>query len=329
MNTIKKNIHQFLIALAIAVIFASCSPAGGEHPGDEYMPDMYHSIAYEANYQDYYYFNTWGEEKEYYKIAKPRKPVTGTVPRGYAGLAEVNRPEYEAVLAGGNTLNAISVPVNGSVPYPYENTEEERARATAEIIQNPFPITEQGLAKGKELYDIFCGICHGAKGNGIGYIVNEEENKNVKYPAQPANFLTDEFVNASNGRYYHAIMHGKNVMGAYPDKISFEERWQVIHYIRQLQAKDRKLTYNEEENSLNEVEIPGASVEKASFQLIDPEHINWAMIKGSHGHDDAHQGHGAEDHEHDTHQDDKHAEETNPKGGDHGEHAKDDHSEGH
>lgn len=326
MNKLKKNTYQLLIALAFAVVFAACSPSDGNHAGDEYMPDMFHSIAYEANYEDYYYFNTWGEKEEYYKIAKPRKPVMGTVPRGYAGLAQADDEKYLAAVKGGNTLNSISTPVNGSVPYPYGNTEEERTRATAEIIQNPFPITEDGLARGKELYDIFCGICHGEKGNGIGYIVNEEENKNVKYPAQPANFLTDEFVSASNGRYYHAIMHGKNVMGAYNGKMSFEERWQVIHYIRALQAKDRKLAYSEEENTLNEVEVPGASVAMADFELTDPEHINWAAAKKAHGHgaegasDHGHgEGHAA-DHGEADHKEESHGE---------GEHPHDDHGEEH
>jgi hypothetical protein len=53
-------------------------------------------------------------------------------------------------------------------------------------------------------------------------------------------------------------MYGKNAMGAYKDKISYEERWQVIHYIRSLQAKALKLAYNEFENTLNDVDRPAA-----------------------------------------------------------------------
>ncbi len=77
---------------------------------------------------------------------------------------------------------------------------------------------------------------------------------------------------ASNGRYYFAIMHGKNVMGGYADKISYEERWQVIHYIRSLQAKDKKLVYNEKENTLNEIDVPGqAMVPIASYEETGSE----------------------------------------------------------
>ena len=140
------------------------------------------------------------------------------------------------------------MPLNGHVPYYYPDTDEGRARAAAEIIQNPFPITAEGLERGKELYDIYCGICHGEKGDGNGYLVREDGGV---YPAAPKNFLLDEFVTASNGRFYHAIMYGINVMGSYADKLSYEERWQVIHWIRALQAKDRKLKYDENENTLN------------------------------------------------------------------------------
>lgn len=76
-----------------------------------------------------------------------------------------------------------------------------------------------------------------------------------KYPAQPAILTSDEFTAASNGRFYFAIMHGKNVMGSYADKLSYEERWQVIHYIRALQAQNKGLQYDENGNTLNKTDF--------------------------------------------------------------------------
>ena len=87
-----------------------------------------------------------------------------------------------------------------------------------------------------------------------------------KYPAAPANFLLEEHLSASNGRYYHAIMYGKNVMGAYKDKLSFEERWNVIHYIRSLQAKELKLEYNQMSNTLNNVDRPAGEIVSVKIQ---------------------------------------------------------------
>ena len=283
----KKSFNRLALVLAFALMMAlyACGPAGVNEPGDEYMPDMGHSIAYEANYYDYYPYNRWGSAEEYYEMAKPRKPVMGTIPRGAAGHAV------------SDNMNAIKVPPNGSVPYYYADTEAERTRAMNEITTNPFPITAAGLAVGKDLYDINCGICHGDKADGNGWLV-DEKNPNPAYPAQPALLNNDEFTAASEGRFYHAIMHGKNVMGGYADKLSYEERWQVIHYIRSIQAKDRKLVYSETANTLNNAATPGASMPHKMAKAVK---LSVPMLAGGHGahdsgHDAGHDNHDGHDH---------------------------------
>lgn len=260
---------------------AACSQPGGDDTGSEFMPDMAHSVAYEANYYNYYYNNTWGTEEEYYEYAKPRLPVNGTVPR--------------------RSSKTISVPTAGdNTPYYYGDSEEERTRASAELVNNPYPITDAGLANGKELYNISCGICHGEKGDGNGYLVRDDGGM---YPAQPANLIKEEFVNASNGRFYHSIMYGKNLMGSYKDKLSYGERWQVIHYIRSLQAKELKLDYNQYSNTLNTVDRPAGEIKQMAMHSSDDHNA---------GHDDGH-GHGhTKDHHddksahHNDHSDDHH-----------------------
>ncbi len=278
-----KNILILFIALATLATFNACSGPSGNNPGREYMPDMGHSVAYEANVFNYYYLNTWDSAsvKTLKELSMPRNPVAGTIPRGYAGTS----------VKGNQT--SISVPVNGSVPYYYTNTDDERARAMNEIIDNPFPITDAGLAKAKDLYNIYCGICHGEKGDGNGWIV-DEANPNAKYPAVPANFLQDTFYNSSNGRYYHAIMYGKGVMGGYSDKISYEERWQIIHYIHALQAKERKMIYNESANTMtsNTADVPGSSMPQ-----IAEDHNEHHNSDEDHSHGDHDGGHGSEGHD--------------------------------
>ncbi len=265
MNRIEILIRRAILLMILLWVLQSCSPSEGNKTGHEYMPDMAHSIAVEANVYTNYNLNTWekGSVKDLKSLSEPGSGIEGTVPRGYAGdfyggqaISDKNTSDEDA--------NAIRVPTNGSVPYPYKDTEEERQRATEEIQMNPFPITERGLDKGEELYNTFCGICHGEKGAGNGYLVRDDGGV---YPAQPVSFLTEEFLAASNGRYYHAIMHGKNVMGHYKDKISFEERWHVIHYIRALQAKELGKIYTAQENTLDEFSTPEA--EWVSDEVID------------------------------------------------------------
>ena len=53
MKHLKK--YSLVLAIAVVVFMQSCQQAGGDTTGSEYMPDMAHSIAYEANYYNYYY----------------------------------------------------------------------------------------------------------------------------------------------------------------------------------------------------------------------------------------------------------------------------------
>ncbi len=244
-----KDIVKYAVLIAIfGFLFKKCSPAGGENPGREYMPDMAHSVAYEANKYEMYSNNTWDDESTFKRkaLTNPHLPVNGTIPRGYAGLAgAVSYDDMMTVLTGQNAHSSIRVPINGSVPYRFGDTEEERTRAIKEVAANPFPITALGLENGKQLYNIYCGICHGEGAGGNGYLARD----GGKYPAQPANLLDSAYMYSSNGRYYHAIMYGKNVMGGYAEKLSYEERWNVIHYIRSLQAKSKTKVYSEAENT--------------------------------------------------------------------------------
>lgn len=249
----KYTIGAILGIALFAWLFSVCSPAGVNKTGHEYMPDMYHSTGYEANQYSAYYWNHWDEQSAFAKaqLSQPRGKVEGTIPRGYTAVYYGDASALD-VVRGKNAPNAIAAPVNGQAPFYYENTEEERLRCEQEMVNNPFPITKAGLDGAKPVYDIYCGVCHGVKADGQGTMLAATD----KYPSQPKNLIGDDIIAAGNGRLYFAMMHGKNVMGGYADKLSFEERWQVIHYIRSLQAKEKKLQYSETANTLSNVEKP-------------------------------------------------------------------------
>lgn len=251
----KYAIGAILTIALFAWMFSLCSPAGRNLTGHEYMPDMAHAVSYEANYSNNYYWNHWSDAENTFTVAQlsqPRGKVEGTIPRGYTGVYYAGAAELD-IVRGKNASNAIAAPVNGHAPFYYQNTEEDRLLCEQEMTANPFPITQAGLDKAKPLYDVYCGVCHGTKGDGQGILVTVPDSK---YPAQPKNLIADDMINAGNGRFYFGIMYGKNVMGSYADKLSFEERWQVIHYIRSLQAKSKNLEYGETANTLNNVDAP-------------------------------------------------------------------------
>ena len=120
-----------------------------------------------------------------------------------------------------------SIP-RGYVPFDIENSTEgyELAKAT---LTSPLDSTQVDLARGKELYDIYCGICHGNKGKGQGNLVKRE--KILGIPSY------DDVGRAINeGSIYHTIYYGKNAMGSYANQLNEEERWQVVSYVLKLKA---------------------------------------------------------------------------------------------
>lgn len=128
---------------------------------------------------------------------------------------------------------AAQLPAEGSVarghlPFEIANTTEgyELAKVT---LKNPLDSTQVDLAKGKELYDIYCGICHGNKGKGQGKLVKREKILGIPSYADAGRAITE-------GSVYHTLYYGKNAMGSYAGFMSEEERWQVVAYVMKLKA---------------------------------------------------------------------------------------------
>ena len=125
------------------------------------------------------------------------------------------------------------LPVEGTLPrgysfYEIENTNEGYELAKAELT-NPLDSSAVDLARGKELYEIYCGICHGNKGKGQGTLVKREKILGVPSYDDANRAITE-------GSIYHVIYYRKNTMGSYANQLNEEERWQVTAYVEKLKA---------------------------------------------------------------------------------------------
>ncbi|WP_026776484.1 cytochrome c [Polaribacter sp. Hel_I_88] len=121
---------------------------------------------------------------------------------------------------------AGTIPVGGHPAYDIPNTPEGYEKAKAEVT-NPIEATEENLENGKAMYEIYCISCHGKKGDGNGYLSQAE-----KFEGIPS--YKDRDINA--GSIYHVLIHGKNLMGSHSGQLTYNERWQVIHYVEQLRS---------------------------------------------------------------------------------------------
>ena len=163
-----------------------------------------------------------------------RKPGYQYMPNMYESVPYDTYGKYDVFPDGKEGL----LPAEGSVmrgwlPYEVENSTEGYAFAKANL-KNDLPYTEENLAKGKALYDIYCGICHGSKGNGQGTLVEREKILGVPEYNDVGRAITE-------GSIYHVMYYGINSMGSYASQMSEEELWLVDHYVMSLKDKlDKK-----------------------------------------------------------------------------------------
>jgi hypothetical protein len=142
-----------------------------------------------------------------------------------------------------NFANGITaqVPPAGTTPlgfdrYDYPNTMEGYEAASANL-HNPLERTQKNLEEGVILYNRFCGPCHGESGNGDGSIVKLE-----KFPPPPS-FSTGNssrggtMKDLTDGKIYHTIYYGLNIMGSHASQISPEDRWKVVMHVHELQKQ--------------------------------------------------------------------------------------------
>lgn len=96
-----------------------------------------------------------------------------------------------------------------------------------------YRFNEAELKEGARLYMIYCGICHGSELDGNGPLYTSG-----KFVAAPANFKDGKYISMPVGTMYAAVKYGKNLMGSYASQLNIKQRWQVIAYIKKVQAEN-------------------------------------------------------------------------------------------
>lgn len=168
-----------------------------------------------------------------------RKPGKAYAPDMFYSQAFDFYNGTERINKAGGTFNKM--PAKGSIAREQELPSYigEFDTVAAKGIKNPYALYENDLAQGKRMYLIHCGICHGAKLDGQGPLYSSG-----KFAAMPANLKAPNYINMPEGQMYHAIMYGKNMMGAYASQLDPRQRWQVIAYIKSVQAENGGAAFN-------------------------------------------------------------------------------------
>jgi mono/diheme cytochrome c family protein len=102
------------------------------------------------------------------------------------------------------------------------------------LARLPLQLTPELLERGRERYEIYCAVCHGATGEGNGEIVQRG------FPAPPT-YHSDRLRNAPIGHFYDVITNGYGVMYSYAARVEPRDRWAIASYIRALQLSQHAL----------------------------------------------------------------------------------------
>ncbi len=138
----------------------------------------------------------------------------------YADSMEARLPAEGTIPQGHNYL-----------PYGIPETTEGYEMAGA-MLKNPYPANDEIIAEGKVIYTKFCVHCHGEAGMGDGLTVTAGG-----HPPPPA-YNSAALKNLPEGKMFHTITYGKNLMGSHASQLNNEERWKVIRYVQTMQGSD-------------------------------------------------------------------------------------------
>ena len=110
---------------------------------------------------------------------------------------------------------------------PLAISEEWKAPERAERRKNPVPADQKSIAEGKALYTRECLACHGASGKGDGPAAQDLERS-------PGDLTSAAVRQQSDGALFWKITEGRKPMPSFESKLSEEQRWAVVNYMRTL-----------------------------------------------------------------------------------------------
>jgi mono/diheme cytochrome c family protein len=155
------------------------------------------------------------------------KPNYQFFPNMYEAVSYETYSEHKVFKGGVEAQTPVKGTIKrGFVPYEIPNTPEGYALAKA-TLKSPLDSNAINQDKAKELYTVYCAICHGDKGDGKGNLVVKEKFLGV--PSYKDREITD-------GSIFHVVTYGLNAMGSHANQLSQEERWQVADYVLKLKA---------------------------------------------------------------------------------------------
>jgi mono/diheme cytochrome c family protein len=178
----------------------------------------------------------------------PRAAVAGLA--AFAALAVaacnpddvVHRVGWFATMRHQRSIKPYARPipaVAGTVPIT--GLDPTVIRTMVDRLANPRTWTSESINRGRFLYETYCLVCHGVAGRGDGPI----SATNGQTPPGPffgvRSLVNDTIARRTDGYIYAVIVSGmvmgRGLMPVYGDKVRGDDRWDLVNYVRTLQAE--------------------------------------------------------------------------------------------
>jgi mono/diheme cytochrome c family protein len=109
--------------------------------------------------------------------------------------------------------------------------DDAKVPAEAAARVNPVKASPEGLAEARKVFTYDCEMCHGAKGDGKGDVV--ESMKLTMHDWHEPTTLA----NMTDGEIFYIITKGKGKMMAEGERVPEKLRWNLVNLVRAMAAK--------------------------------------------------------------------------------------------
>ena len=119
-------------------------------------------------------------------------------------------------------------PAPGTVPLGYTPFKPKNIVEAEKMLTNPVPFGKDSVWRGRRLWSVNCATCHGIKGDGGGPV-----GPQIGAP----NITVDSYKQKGDGSIFGIIRLGGSKMPQYGFKLSEDEQWDLVNYVRFLQGQ--------------------------------------------------------------------------------------------
>ncbi len=190
----------FLVVLAVSIL--GFRGALFTHPPLELIPDMDHQAKYKPQ-----------AESPFFADGRADRPLP-------AGVVAYGRTST------GDTPDATFLRSDDAT-YLGKNSDGSWIKGFPKSAK----VDARFMARGQDRFTIYCAPCHGALGDGNGI------TRQYGMGATPS-YHDDRLRKMAEGEIFNTITNGKGNMLSQADKLSVEDRWAVIAYVRALQRAE-------------------------------------------------------------------------------------------